>query len=357
MRYNSNGHVIYSDALFNYLLVPLILITRDPVAITSFFALLNIFTGLLVYRVGKSIFGNGVGILSAAIFLFNDFMIYHSLFIWIYNFLPLIGILTTYYLYLFIKERRIVHAFVLGILNGVGIGLQILFAPFALIVMAVVLYKNNKKLLSGASYIAGILIANLTIVIFDLRHNFYHVKTLLLYTLDTLQGKSNASFAYYYLLPLWPVFAVFAGVMLFKIFKHNRANCYLVLAIYILLNIISPRVNFKSPTGMPEGLTTPDIDAASLKIADDAGNGNFNVAEVLDFDKRAYVLRYFVEYKYGKKPGDVTEYPNIKLLYVLGRAGYNFSQADVWEVKSGWPYNTTILTDVGRGYVIYKLTK
>src|SRR5258706_9224659 len=44
-RQDSNSHIIYSGALFNYSLLPLLVISNyDPVIITSYFTLLNLFT-------------------------------------------------------------------------------------------------------------------------------------------------------------------------------------------------------------------------------------------------------------------------------------------------------------------------
>jgi len=107
---------------------------------------------------------------------------------------------------------------------------------------------------------------------------------------------------------------------------------------------------------MPKGITINDIEKASKIIVGDA-KGNFNVSEVLDFDKRAYVLRYFVEYKYGKKPLDEVSYVNLKLLYVLAQNNYDFKKSSVWEVNAGGSYKLDKLTDVGQGYSIFKLER
>jgi len=108
---------------------------------------------------------------------------------------------------------------------------------------------------------------------------------------------------------------------------------------------------------MPDALTTSDIEKASKQIAADTSNNDFNVAEVLDFDKQAYVLRYFVEFRDAKTPLGITEYPNINLLYVLSQKGYNFDKSGVWEIYSGGKYKVSLLSDVGSGCAIYKLTK
>ena len=114
-RQDSNSHIIYSGALFNYSLVPLLIVSNyDPVRITAFFAVLNLVTGLVLYLVVKKIFGDKIAIISTILFLFNDFMIYHSLFIWNYNYLPIVGILTLFFSWRYICERNELDIFLIG---------------------------------------------------------------------------------------------------------------------------------------------------------------------------------------------------------------------------------------------------
>ena len=54
-RVNSFGHKLFASALFNYSLVPLLLLSKfDPIPITAYFALLNIFSGFALYYVVTS---------------------------------------------------------------------------------------------------------------------------------------------------------------------------------------------------------------------------------------------------------------------------------------------------------------
>ena len=357
VRQDTNSHVLYAGAIFNYSLIPLLFISNyDPITITIFFTLLNIFTGLIIYLVAKRMFGRGVALLSCILFLFNDWMIYHSLFIWIYNPLPLLGMLILFFGWRYYRKRRLPGVFMLGLLGGFGVSLQFLFLPITLAVLVFLALRSKKKVIDTAFYFLGVIIGNLPMVLFDLRHNFYNTRTLFQYFLDTLSGKSNASAAYYYFLPFWPVMAIAGGLILFLIWKRSKFFGASLLILYLFFNLTSVRVNLRAPTGIPEGTTTKDIDDASKAIAVDA-NGNFNVAEVLDFDKQAYTLRYFVEYKYGRKPLDVVSYQNLDLLYVLAPKGYDFKKSDVWEINAGGPYKISLLTDAGQGYAVYKLEK
>jgi hypothetical protein len=311
---------------------------------------------LAIYFVARKMFNIPIATISTALFLFNDLMIYHSLFIWNYNFLPLLGILILYFSWKYIKSCKYFDILLIGILCGVGISFQFLFAPIALFVFIYDVLKSKRKISAIILFGLGILLGNLPMVLFDLRHNFYNIGTLFQYLLDTLKGKSDASFAYYYLLPFWPVFAILGAYLLVKIIKWNKAFGAILISLYLFSNLTSLKVSFLNPTGMPEGLKVADIDRASKIIANDATKG-FNVAEVLDFDKKAYVFRYFTEFKYGKKPMGETEYQNLQLLYVLSQKDYNFKKSGVWEITSGGKYNVGKLSDIGEGYSIYKLTK
>ncbi len=356
-RVDSNGHKIYSGAVFNYTLVPLLLISNyDPVAITGFFAILNILTGLVIYFVVKRFFSKSLAHLSTFLFLFNSTMIYHSLFIWNYNLLPLIGIVSLYLLFLCQEKLKTKYLFWLGVVSGVGVSIQILYLPIAILTWILAIKKSKNRLKDTSVFAMATIIGNLPMVIFDLRHDFYQSRTIIQYILDTLSGKSDASFSYYYLLPFWPILSILAGSLFIKLFSKNKYLYILVIVLYLYINLNNSNINFRSPTGMPSGLITSDIDNASMVIASDATT-NFNVSEVLDFDKRAYVLRYFLQYKYNKKPLGELDYQTLGILYVLAQKDYNFEGSDVWEIKTNWPYDVNKTSDIGEGYSLFKLTK
>lgn len=357
--YDSTGHAIFTGAFFNYLLVPVLLITKDVVPITVLFAILNIVTGFVIYLVVKKIFNEGVGILSATVFLFSDYMIYHSLFIWIYNPLPLIGILSVYFLYLYTKKPKTSYELALGFLSGIGISLQYLYAPVALIVVGVIIWKSVEKFSALLCFIIAAAFANLPMIIFDFRHNFYNLQTITRLFFDAVTGNSNAEtnyFVYYHFFPIWPLFAIGGGWVLMKIYRINKFLGLSLVLLYITLNLTSPKINFSSPTSSPGGLRVAEIDEASKRIAIDA-KGRFNVVEVLDFDARAYMLRYFIEYKYGVKPMGIEDYPKAKLLYVLAAKNYDFPKSRVWEINSGGPFSIELFDNINNSYAIYKLTR
>lgn len=168
-REDSFGHKIFSGAYFNYSLVPLIVAFRgDPLPITAYFALLNLFTGYIIFVLVKRIHDTGVAYLSMFLFLFNDYMVYHSLFIWNYNYLPLVGIILYYLVIKNLKKPVSKRILATGLLSGLGVSLQILFIPLALVILLVSLFNSGKKFLHFLIFSGGMVLGNLPMVLFDL---------------------------------------------------------------------------------------------------------------------------------------------------------------------------------------------
>lgn len=356
-RQDSSSHTIFSGATFNYSLLPLILIFNyNVIPITGFFALLNLATGAMVYILVKKIFDNSTALTATALFLFNDLMIYHSLFIWNYNYLPLVGLVLAYFLWVNYKKPKYKYIFLIGLFSGLGVSLQILFIIFTLIALVVGVWKAENKFTYIVLFGLGFLLGNFPMFIFDIRHDFYNSRAILQYLADTLQGRNRTQIAYYYFLPLWPIVGVFLGWVISRFSKVIALSPFIIVLLYIFFNVRSPLLNFRAPTGMPAGLTVAQLEDSALKIANDK-NDTFNVASVLDFDKRAYVLRYLLTYVYGKKPMDVEDYPFATTLYVLSWMNYNFKATDVWEIRSGGSYNVSLLSKVNDEVALYKLDK
>jgi hypothetical protein len=358
-RYSSRGHKLFYSATFTYSLVPLLLLFKyNPVYITAYFTILNIITGFTVYFLVRKMMGSSVALFSLIIFLFNSYMIYHSMFLWPYNYLPLFGILSLYLVYKFKKNNNFLSVLLLGVISGLGFGIQYLYLPFALIVFGSILFYSKNKIKYLIPFVAGAIIGDLPMILFDLRHNFYNFQTLSNYFLDTLKGQSDASFNYYYLLPLWAVGAVAIGWVTNKIYKNSKLLGIFVMVIYVFLNLNSHRINYKKPTGMSDGLRWSDIYKAAEVIAKDKPS-DFNVASLLDFDTRGYILRYPVEIMFGYHPMGEEDYPRAKTLYVISQNSYDFQNPKVWELQSVQPYTVKLLETIGlnSGYGVYKLTK
>ena len=199
-RTTSMGHILYSPSPFNFSLVPLLItLNYDPVLITAFFAILNLITGIVLYLFVKKILNKTIALFSVTIFLCNDYMIHHSTFIWIVNYLPLISLLIGLMIYKLYKNKNSLTAtFIIGFLSSISVGLEYFFLFTAVFLFFLVIFLSQKKLVALILFIIGAILGNLPTIIFDLSHNFYHLNTLWQYSLDTLTNPGQSKISYYH---------------------------------------------------------------------------------------------------------------------------------------------------------------
>ncbi len=356
-RITSQSHTIFTPVIFNYSLVPLLLIFNfDPVPITGFFAFLNITVGLTLFWVINRIFNAKIAFFSIILFLFNDLMIYHSLFIWPSNYIPLLFILIIYFLWKFWKKKDFLNPFLIGLLSSFAIAGEYYFIITALIIYILILFLSTNKFKVTFIFLSGLVLGNLPTLIFDIKHSFYHIKTLWQYLLDTIATPSQGGIDYYHYLHFWPVFAFLGAVFINFIFGKNRLLAVLILIFYILLNLNSSKISFSKAMGMSEGLNITKVQQAAQVIADDHPQ-DFNVAQTLDFDSRGHQLRYFLRFKYLVNPKGVEDYKGVNITYALAKANYDFDKSFTYEVTVNKPYNVTALKKLDENYWVYKLTK
>jgi len=358
-RTTSTGLNPFHGAYFNYFLVPFIILFKfNPLPITYFFLFLNLFTAYLFFRVSNKLFGKLIAVFALIYFLFSSKMIHHSLFIWNLNFLPLLGILVLWiFANLYKNRQKIIYPFWLGVIGGIGFGLQYLFLPFIIFIFALSVLLSKKKIQSIIAFVVGIIIGGLSMVIFDLRHDFYYTRTLWQYFIDSINNKVNGGIHYYdfmYLLPY--LFLIYAAVttVLYKIWKPL---CLIPLVIFVFINLNSPQINYQNSTGVAPGITLKVLESASAIIAADNPPQKYNVVTLWDFDTRAHTLRYFLTNYYKRSPQGVEEYKNIDVLYAFAPEDYNIDIPNVYELNQFFPYKITELSSNTAGYRLYKLTK
>ncbi len=354
-RSTSSGHKLFSGAIFSYLLLPIQLLANyDAYKITQFFTLLNLFSGIILFIVASKLWGKKVGLMSGTLFLFSDMMIKHSLFIWILNWVPLLGVLAIYALHYFNKNKKIASVLSLGLILGMGINFHYPILFFAGLVGIYILFKSRNRLISAIIYVLGLVVGNLPTLLFDLRHDWYHIRTLIQYILDAFNGNGQ-NFSYYYLFLIWPALCVFVSLLFIRVLKKNILLVFAIV-IYVVLNLNSKWVNFSSAKEMPPGLVYKDIITASEIIAKDKPE-RFNVSTLFGFDARGYILRYPLEFNYGYTPSGVEEYKELDSLYVMALGDGDIKNPSRYELKTYLPYNYELLGEVNSKYQIYKLTK
>lgn len=361
IRKTSTGHIPFPDATFGYLLLPLILLFKfDPLAITFCFALLNLATGVILAVLVKKVFGPITSIFTFAFFMTSAVMIHHSLFIWIVNPTPLLAILSTYLCYVLFSKKnteRLKIILLLGTLSGLGFGMQKMYILFLIGTFLYIIYVSEKRVFNSLIFIGGVLLGNLPTLIFDIRHNFYHLITFLEYFGDVINKRVSGATTYYNYLYLYPLLFLFFGVVTTVIYKKSKLVALLTIFLYVFINLNSAMVNFERSTGMAKNITLESLKLASKKISTSNPPQKFNVATLWDFDTRALPMRYLLKYMYASVAEPVENYKDIDALYVLATDNYDIDHPKVWELQEFLPYKVNTLDNFAVGYKLYYLQK
>lgn len=350
-RATATGHTLFAGAEFYYTLVPLILLFKgNPLPITAFFTFLNVFTGAVLFFVVKRFWKLKVAFLTLFLFLFNSYMINHSLYIWNLHYLPLIGVLSILFL---MQKSSLKRTFWLGLLSGIGFNLEFFYLFTAGLVFLILFVQTNKKILTFLVFSLSAAIGTFSILAFDLRHNGYHMWTLWNYFIDTLHKPGQNKITFYHFLQFWPLLALAGGLIL------SRFKTWLVTIIlvgYILYNLTNAEVDFDYSVDMPKGLVYADMDKAAQLIASQATQP-YNIVFYPDQDFRAHAIRYLLTDIYHSYPEGIETYQSVNELYVVADRGQVFGNGDAWEVEVFGPVATEKITDLGKNSALFKLTK
>lgn len=357
-RTTSAGHYLFHSALFGYSLLPLLLLGNfNPLPVTYFFAFLNLFTALLLFWLTQKYVNRESAILAVFFFLTSPVMVHHSLFIWTLNYLPLIGLLSFFLVWSFIKKPKPLNIFLLGLLSGIGFGLQFMYFFSALTIFIICLIFSNSKGRHLVYFTAGAVIGNFPMVIFDIKHNFFHLVTLWQYFQDIINHRVTGFTTYYQFLHFWPIACLILGVTVYKVSQFSRFSALIILLTFAFTNLRSPYINLNRSTGMAPGLTLSSFEKVGQAIADDHPPRSFNLATLLDFDTQSHPLRYILAYEHNLKAQPVEQYADLEALYVFAPKDYDIVKPQVWELKIYLPYQVSRLPSPSADYSLYKLTK
>jgi hypothetical protein len=359
IRKTTTGHIPFPDATYGYLILPfLVLLKFDPLPLTFLFGLLNLGTGILLSRLLRKPFGEKVSLFALFFFMLSAPMIHHSLFTWIVNPTPLLSVLTLFFSYKLYKERdNKGYVFLLGLLSGLGFGMQKMYLAYLVLVFLWVAWIYLKKKEGLFVFVLGVALGNIPTIIFDLRHEFYHLKTFTQYFLESAQGKISSPTSYYNYLYLYPVFFTLIAICCVRLLKFSKSLVVLLCLVYFWTNINSPFVDLRESTGMAKNITLPALERASITIAKDLPPEKFNVVTLWDFDTRAHTMRYLLTYRHHLTPSTVENYRQVEVVYALAPDNYDVSKPRVWELQEFLPYKIVVLDSFAEGYKLYKLVK
>lgn len=357
-RVTQDGHMVLISPLYNYSLIPfMIAMGRNPITLTYLAFATNIVTSLALYYISKKLLGFRVALISTFFFLFNLTMIEQSLTLWIHNVIPLIGIMSLYLLVKWNSDKNWWVIFSLGILSGIGYSLEYVYLATLLGIGLYLLVTAKHKWQCIFWYFSGFLVPMLPVLAFDLRHDWYGLRTLWQYSLETLSNPGQSMLAFYHLLQFYPLCFLGMGYLTDRVLRIRPVLGSAFLLGYLIFILTSPKLSLNQAIGTVAGMDAPSLMKFSEAISRDAPD-SYNVVYLPQSEYRAYALRYLLTYVHNAPPLGFDGYPSANVIYVVGQSDLDLLTSNVWEINSFQPSHQIVLASTPNNlYSVYKLTR
>ncbi len=361
------GRSFYTGPAPYYLLLPfLVLMNWNPVSVSY---LLILFFLVVIVDLYKVIAENNKK--TAGYFLvlctFSTVLIDYSRFFWHPNFLiPIGGLVLGILMYLSKKTDKnktplgtdVFRYISLGLVLGLGLQFHYSFLLAILLAVVWLIIIKQLNILRILLLITGFISGFFPIIFFEIRHNFYNLRTLLLF----LTVKTGTPVPLFFIPPVYYFFpvilAVFLGIaiLLAKLNKNNKIIPLIFMVIFIIYTLAKelpvPKEGFK----MVAGWNYQGIKKAEQIILQE-NKTNYNVADILTGDSRALAIRFLLT-RDGKPPLGVIDYPRAKALFVYSKVAPDIIlKGELWEVGSALPLTLTKEWDLQNGIKLYLLEK
>lgn len=357
------GRGFFTGPTMYYLLILLGLITNWNIEIiTAFFGLLWLVFFILLYLWLKKKFGTTISLLIYGLVSFFPWFVPHARIIWNPTFIPLFALFLMYFLEK--REGKKLSYFLAGLSFGLGLSIEyiaLLMFPFIIYYLVWESRHNSFRIINWFFVAVGIVAGEAPFIIFELRHNFYNLQTILFhlkyYRSDPTYSFEFPGHSYYYIFPFLPFYCLILG-KIFKKIEEKFGQKLLVffqlpiIFLFLVRLILGPR---DEALINPKGWEIPRQKAAANLIIRDNPK-IFEVASLMGPDTRAMELRWWLRMA-GFQPMGVEDYNKTDLLYLVGPLSRLPEKETVWEVKSLRPFSIEKTVDLGDNIFFYKLVR
>ena len=353
------GRAFFTGPIFYWLLAILGIVSSwNVMEMTAFFTFLWVGTFVLIYFWLRRRFDEDISLSAYAILSFLPIFISYSRMIWNPHLLPFFGVLFLW----FLEERRrgLVFFFLAGLFFGLGIHVHYSAVVWLLIGFYYLIDDIRKKsfsFLNWSLFFIGMIIAESPLLLFELRHDFYNLRTIL-FQINNFELSAGYTFLlpHYYLFPFIPLICKFYGLILEKL-KAILGSKFVIILEVILVSyflMISLRTNQKLTYYPQYWNLEKQKRVTEMIIADN--EKTFEVASLIGSDTRALDLRWWLRER-GYKPLGVEEYNQAVVLYLVAPESRSPEKETVWEIQSLRPFKIAKEVDLGDGYIFYKLRR
>lgn len=354
------GRVLFTAPYLYWLLAVLgIVASWNVVLITGFFAFLWMVTFILLFFWLKKRFGVLIALIVYALLSLFWWLLPYSRIIWNPSLIPFFA---TFFFWC-LEEREKKHFF--WFLAGLAFGLAISVHYASIVLILAVFYhwwqEKRKKLTGWLLFGIGALFTISPLLLFELRHDFYNLRTIILH-LQYFQPSESYTFGfrhqyYYYLFPFMPLLAKLYGLFLEKVkqrfgFKFLILSQLILIVFFFAYSLIGPK---REALINPVGWTIERQKLIADLIVQDS-RGNFEVAALVGPETRANELRWWLRMK-NRQPLGVEDYEKTDILYLVAPLNRPPEKETVWEVRVLRPFETVWQKDLGGGIYLYKLVR
>jgi len=346
------GRYFYTGANYYYLLATIGILSRwQPLIITGVFIIIEFIFYIFFTLFLKKLFSTSYAL---SVFLFtavSPYLVIHSRFFWNPHLLIPISILTLFFLIKYYQNKLFRHLFYAGVLWGFAFACHYT-AVFWLAIFLFTLFKTKQfsNIKSHLLIISGFFLGNLPLIIFELRHGFYNLKTMIYIFTHSSQALDLTS--HYFVFSLL-IFSLFGILLIFQRYKLAYLHLLTVFSLLILVQI--KIFHFYQPLGAISGWDYSTQNAVADFISKDCPQ-NFNVAATMQGDTRFYDLRYLLNLKHCP-PQVVDAYPASQKLFLVSPISRIPQSETVWEVSAFKPFKIKNLYLLNNYLILYDLEK
>lgn len=273
-----------------------------------------------------------------AIFSLHPFLVAFSKMFLNPSFLAFFATPFFFFLWKAYKENKTKYWFWAGLFCGIGLSFHFLVLSWISLLGAVWIFKALRKKAKPINLLlaaAGVVIGDLPYFIFELRHNFYNLRTIIHNGLDP---NGMGFLGPYYALGFLPL--IFFAVAI--IYKHTlgrlKKALFLPLSVLLLLFMVIyyDKLEYhRKGYGMPNGWSVPlQKQLAEHICSEQGGNHDFVIAANISSIATADDLKWFVR-ACGSESLDNSAYPYAKTLYYIDQGEvHNLEATGLWELAS-----------------------
>jgi hypothetical protein len=352
------GRMIFTGPFHYYVLAVLGIVSNwNVIFISGFYTTLWITTFIILFFWLNKKFGSLIAILLYVLISFYPLFIQVSRQIWNPQFIPLFG---TLFLISLVERKKNIHYLLAGVFWGLGLNVHyatVFWAFIAAFFVICDIYYKKFQLKHWLMLILGIVLAEMPLIIFELRHNFYNINTMIFHLRygNFSQGYTFTIW-YYYVLPFLAPAVFLIGKYLHQIRKTKAftgiAMLLSALSIYLTVSAFGPQG--QKPAHYPGWSVFTQKEVTNIIIKDK--EKKFEVAQTLSSDTQAIDIRWWLK-EAGVSVMGVDEYNKAPVLYLITSPERPPETETVWEVSSLKPFKIITKMELDKGLLLYKIVR